>query len=202
MNPATSLPDGFVIRPAQPSDRRLVRGLLEQFRREVVPPPSPLEILLQSSGLGLLVVLVAYLFRQVGMKSLLVQLLLGAGAVLGLGLGASLLMAWNEDWVNFWVIEYNSTPIACAKLRTYREYSVLYDLYVASPWRGRGLGSHLVNYLGQQATKPLYLACLPHLVDFYARLGFSPVLTKNLPPLLQYDLGIPGRFRVIPLVLS
>ena len=110
-------------------------------------------------------------------------------------------MTWNDDWKNFWVIEHDDQLIACAKLRQYQQYSLLHDVYVVPEWRSQGLGSELVTHVGRQATKPLYLTCLPKLTQFYMRLGFMPIASKSLSPLIQYDLGIPGRFEVIPLVL-
>ncbi len=111
----------------------------------------------------------------------------------------------NQDWSRFWVIECNGRVVACAKLCFYNHknynYSVLYSLFVAHPYRHQGLASYLVVSLIQQAHKPLYLACKPELFEFYNRLGFDKIPVDDLPPGLQFDLGIP-RFNVIPLVFK
>jgi N-acetylglutamate synthase-like GNAT family acetyltransferase len=132
----------------------------------------------------------------------LLNLLTGPAIVLSSGILIALLFTWNDDWEDFWVIEHHQTIIACAKLRCHSRYSVLHDVYVVPKWRSQGLGSYLVKHLGERANRPLYLTCMPHLVSFYRRLGFTSVSSNKLPPLLQYDLGIPGRFEVVPLKLA
>lgn len=106
------------------------------------------------------------------------------------------------EWLDFWVIEYENSLVACAKLCQYSDYSVLFDLFVIPEWRNQGLGSFLVGHLGQVAKKPLYLACVPATVSFYIRLGFHRVSAKNLSAWLQYKLGIQGRSRIVPMVLQ
>jgi N-acetylglutamate synthase-like GNAT family acetyltransferase len=121
---------------------------------------------------------------------------------LGAGLTVAILYMLQNDWRRYWVLESDHSLIACAKLNRQSDYSVLYDVYVFPTWRGQGLGSYLVNYLTQHATKPLYLATLPARLPFYKRLGFVPVPVSRLPLLLQYDLGLPTRPGIVPLVLA
>lgn len=149
---------------------------------------------------GLLGGITLHLTFTMGVQRVL-QLLLGPGIFVGLGLLTATILTWNDQWQNFWVIEHSHQLVACAKLRRYETYSLLHDVYVSPEWRSQGIGSHLVAHLGTQAQKPLYLTCLPKLAQFYFRLGFIPIATKTLPPLIKYDLGIPGRLDVIPLVL-
>lgn len=194
------LPTGCALRPARPSDRRLIRHLLNQFRQEIIPPPTRVQILRQGVTLSLLVVVSCYLIATIDWTDL-VTFLMAATIVIGFVILLVVVLSWNEDWINFWVVEHEGSPIACAKLRQHPHYSVLYDVFVMSKWRQQGVGSFLVSQLGQQATKPLYLACMPPLVQFYSRLGFAPVSPKTLPSLLLYDLGIPGRFAIVPMQL-
>jgi N-acetylglutamate synthase-like GNAT family acetyltransferase len=194
------LPPNCTIRPARAADRSLIRQLLNDFRQEVLPPPSRTDLFMRwlvwiVLGLGGF-----WLALLVGPGALL-HLLAGPAIVLAIGIFVALLFTWKDDWQDFWVIERERTIVACAKLRCHSRYSVLHDVYVVPQWRSRGLGSYLVQYMGQQAIRPLYLSCMPNLVKFYNRLGFIPVAVTKLPPLLQYDLGIPGRFEVVPLKL-
>lgn len=194
------LPPNCIIRTARAADRSLIRQLLNDFRQEVLPPSSPTDLFMQWVVWIFLSLGGFWLTLLIGPGTML-HLLAGPAIVLAIGILAALLFTWNDDWEDFWVIEHEQTIIACAKLRCHSRYSVLHDVYVVPQWRSRGLGSYLVNYVGQQATRPLYLSCMPSLVKFYSRLGFTPVAVTKLPPLLQYDLGIPGRFEVVPLKL-
>lgn len=195
------LPTGCELRPARPSDRRLIRHLLHQFRQEVIPPPTQVQVLRQGVTLGLLAAIACYLIATIDWTDL-VSFLMAATIVIGFVILLVVILSWNEGWSNFWVIDHQGSPIACAKLRQQPHYSVLYDVYVLSKWRQQGVGSFLVSQLGQQANKPLYLACMPPLVQFYRRLGFAPVPPKTLPPLLSYDLGISSRLAIIPMKLT
>lgn len=194
------LPPNCIIRPARSADRSLIRQLLNDFRQEVLPPPSPTDVFMKWVVWISLAIGGLCLTLLVGPGALL-HLLAGPTIVLAIGILVALIFSWNDDWEDFWVIEHDRTVVACAKLRCHSRYSVLHDVYVVPQWRSQGLGSHLVNHVGQQATRPLYLSCMPNLVEFYHRLGFTPVASTKLPPLLQYDLGIPGRFEVVPLKL-
>jgi N-acetylglutamate synthase-like GNAT family acetyltransferase len=200
MTVSPKLPPGCLIRPAHPRDRVALRNLLTQFRQEVLPPTSQSEWTLRVVAGGLLGAVGIHVGLALGWQRLL-HLLVGPGVVVGLGALIAILATWNDDGKNFWVIEHDQQLIACAKLRQHPHYSLLHDVYVTPEWRSQGLGSHLVSHLSTQAIKPLYLTCLPKLTQFYMRLGFMPVAAKSLSPLIQYDLGIPGRFEVIPLVL-
>jgi GNAT superfamily N-acetyltransferase len=199
--PDLSLPPEFTLRPACATDRVMIRALLKAFRQEVVPPISWAEWGLRFLSAGLLFLAGGWLTLTIGIQWLLRLLVIPAIMIL-FGIIITLMFTWNEDWVNFWVIEHNGKLVACAKLRCYPRYSLLHDLFVLPEWRNHQLGSCLVAQIGKKATKPLYLTCLPSLMQFYMRLGFMPVLTKTLSPLLQYDLGIPGRVDVVPLVLK
>jgi N-acetylglutamate synthase-like GNAT family acetyltransferase len=195
------LPPNCILRPACSADRNFIRRLLNDFKQEVLPPPSSTDRLMKWVVWGILAAGGLGLTITVGPGTLL-NLLAGPAIVLASGILITLLFTWNDDWQDFWVIEHNQAIIACAKLRCHSRYSVLHDVYVIPPWRSQGLGSYLVRHLGEQATRPLYLTCMPNRVTFYYRLGFTPVSSQKLPPLLQYDLGIPGRLEVVPLKLS
>ncbi len=200
MTQSFSLPPDCLLRPACAADKPLIRKLLNQFRQEMLPNASLMEWLLRGSLVGLMVGFIAVLAISFGWQRM-ISLLAGPTIVVGIGLLIVLVFTWNEDWENFWVIEHNSAIVACAKLRRTSRYSLLHDLYVLPEWRSQGLGSYLVHSLGSQAAKPLYLTCLPRLAQFYLRLGFIPVSANTLSPLLQFDLGLPGRLEVMPLVL-
>ena len=196
----SSLPSECVLRPASLPDKPLIQRLLVNLEQET-RAENPLSSWISSSiGLGLLgIVGVGAAIAAGGLRSLLrfltvPLLLVSVGFVL---VSLSLQREWNQ----YWVIEANGYLVACAKLQRCGKYSVLYDLYVVPDWRKKGIGSHLVNFLGEQANRPLYLACLPSRLAFYRRLGFAPIAPKKLPTMLQYDLGISMRPGIIPLVL-
>jgi len=94
-------------------------------------------------------------------------------------------------WSQFWLIECEEGVIACGQLRRFSEAQELGSLVVASAWRGRGLGSLLVQHLIQEATEPLYLECLgSRLAKFYTRFGFVPIAWQELPPSLKWKFGL------------
>ena len=194
------LPAGCVVRPACSADRPAIQTLLNQFRQEISPPLTWQERLMKFFAIVLVLGTVASIVSAVGIKPL-INLVLGPVLVLGLAVLTVLLLTMNEGWEHFWVIEHDQQLIACAKLRRHKHYSLLHDLYVLPEWRSQGVGSYLVFLLTTQATKPLYLTCKQRLIQFYMRFGFMPIAIQNLSPMIQYDLGIPGRLDVVPLVL-
>jgi amino-acid N-acetyltransferase len=195
------LPPNCILRSATSVDQPLIRSLLEQFRQEVLPSLSDSERTLRSLAIAVGILFSGYLVISLKPHQLLLPLVGFAGAV-GIGVVAVQVLTWNEGWADFWVIEQNDRLVACAKLRCYSRYSVLNDLFVVPELRDRGLGSYLIASLGKKATKPLYLTCLPSLVQFYMRLGFTPISINHLSPLLQFDLGIPNQLTVVPLVMK
>lgn len=93
-------------------------------------------------------------------------------------------------WQQFWVIECDNSIVACGQLRSFSTVQELGSLVVSPNWRGKGLGSYLVNYLIQQATQPLYLECVgKRLAEFYLKFGFVPVDWKNVPSALKWKFG-------------
>lgn len=195
------LPAGCLLRPAKITDKPMIHQMLKNLERELAPVHPSIPWIAWGSLMGFAVFLVALGTIAPETRTLL-QFLIGTLLVICLIAIAATLVLLQQEWTRYWVIEYNGYLVACAKLQRHHNYSVLFDLYVAPDWRGRGVGSYFVAYLGQQATKPLYLACLPVRLPFYKRLGFAQVSAKKLPPLLQYDLGLPTRPGIIPLVMS
>lgn len=201
MSEFSSLPTGCILRPARAEDREEIRWLLKSLERELSPNKSAAPWLA-----WILLLSLAAWFSVQGANSsgfrLLMQILFSAVGVGAIVILATIFISIQYDWTHYWVIEHQGNLLACAKLQRQNGYSVLFDLYVIPDWRGQGLGSHLVSYLGQRATKPLYLACLPARLPFYQRLGFSQVAAKRLPLLLQYDLGLPTRPGIVPLIMT
>ncbi len=195
MTATPSLPPGFRLRPAKAADKTLIRKLLLRLQQEIMPIDSRLQLVVVGIVLGLVAIGILastpWLFHWL-LSLLFVVLLIWL---------VIFLVLLKGTWVNFWVVEQDGSLVACAKLCQYETYSILYDLFVVPEQRGRGLGSYLVNYLSQQATKPLYLGCLPSTIEFYTRLGFTPVSPKKLPSIIRHELGIPSRFGIVPLVL-
>ncbi|MBD2326909.1 GNAT family N-acetyltransferase [Alkalinema sp. FACHB-956] len=102
---------------------------------------------------------------------------------------AILLIPWI-NWSDYWVIEYQGTVVACAKLYLNPTHSEVYDVFVHPDWRGQGLGAALLQTLIQKATIPIYLASLPTTISFYQKLGFAPIEPWDLEPQLRTRLSI------------
>lgn len=195
-----SLPPKCICRPAGPADQPDIRQMLVHLEREI-QTASPLpQWLLWGLILGIVVLVGIYVVLP-GTKAI-VQPLISLIVICVLLLLIAAFISIQNEWKHYWVIEREGYLIACAKLQHHSTYSILFDLYVLPDWRKQGIGSYLVSQLGQQVNHPLYLACVPARLPFYTRLGFSPVPPRGLPPLLQYDLGLPGRFGIVPLVLT
>jgi N-acetylglutamate synthase-like GNAT family acetyltransferase len=182
-----------MIRPAIASDKWQIQKLLSNFDREAPRQSRRLHYLV----LGLLTALGINLVYLLGMKILWTIL-----GLVGLGGGFSLLgIIFSQEWKKFWIIEQQGRVVACGKLCVYATYSVLYNVLVSPDYRGKGMGSALVRHLGQEATKPLYLACFPDRIGFYTRLGFAEMGSAELSPMLRHELGISTRPDIVPLVL-
>ncbi|WP_442936845.1 GNAT family N-acetyltransferase [Nostoc sp.] len=67
---------------------------------------------------------------------------------------------------------YREQIIGSALIAFRGNYSVLLGLYVAPSHRLRGVGNHLVQYILQRDTLPIYVNAPPDLRSFYARVGF------------------------------
>jgi amino-acid N-acetyltransferase len=94
-------------------------------------------------------------------------------------------------WQQFSVVECNERVVACGQLRAFAGAQELGSLVVVSNWRGKGLGTYLVEYLIGQATQPLYLECLgQRLTRFYTRFGFVPVAWEELPRSLKFKFAL------------
>jgi len=95
------------------------------------------------------------------------------------------------DPSRFWVGEAEGKVVACGQLRPFGPVLELGSLVVDRPWRGRGVGSAIVDRLISQADRPLYLECLgENLPRFYRRFGFVEVSWADLPPSLQENVRL------------
>jgi GNAT superfamily N-acetyltransferase len=200
---AQDLPIGLVLRPARLQDARSVMRLGQRLASEAMHGPWVKRwrwIGLSGLGLGL------GLGGAWG---------LAHPAAAGL-FGLALLPIWlpilllaivaqrqpHEHWQRYWVVEQVDGPtwqfarspfpsriVACGRIDRSDQHAELYDLYVIPAWRGQGVGRVLVEQLMAQATRPLYLACLPTAVGFYQRFGFVPIGSETLPGVLRARLS-------------
>jgi N-acetylglutamate synthase-like GNAT family acetyltransferase len=198
-------PSDYVLRPAVHSDQRSLRNLLYHFHQE----RSTLSRSRTGNdrwtggrwfGLGVLIALGLHVMHLISALAIGLILLLGVGVIVAVIIESSSFTV-SEDWQQFWVVEHSGQLIGCAKLCAHRHYSTLYNVLVASGWRGRGVGTDLVRQVTQAAPKPIYLACRPEKVNFYRRLGFQPVPAGTLSPLLRRDLELTARSDILPMVL-
>ncbi|MHC5935929.1 GNAT family N-acetyltransferase [Nostoc sp.] len=67
---------------------------------------------------------------------------------------------------------YRGKIIGSALIAFRGNYSVLLGLYVAPSHRRKEVGNHLVQYILQRDTLPIYVNTPPDLRSFYARFGF------------------------------
>jgi N-acetylglutamate synthase-like GNAT family acetyltransferase len=181
------------IRPAIAADKWQIQRLLSNFDQETPQQSRRLHYLV----LFFLTALGINFFFLLGLK-----FLLGMAAVAICAITLSLLnVVFSQEWRKFWVIEQKGHIVACGKLCEYVTYSMLYNVLVSPEYRHQGLGTALVKHLTEQATKPLYLACFPHRIGFYTRLGFVQMRSSDLSPMLRHELGISTRPETVPLVL-
>jgi N-acetylglutamate synthase-like GNAT family acetyltransferase len=70
--------------------------------------------------------------------------------------------------------------VAVARLAPIKDDKLLTGVYVAAPYRQRGIASLLIKHLVHQHPS-CYTFALTHLTDFYLRLGFTLVADDDLP---------------------
>lgn len=184
---------GYIIRPAIAPDKWQIQRLLGNFEPET-PRRSPQLYYLELAALTALGITLSFLLG--------IKFLLGIAGWVMCGIIFSFLKTlFSQEWKKFWLIEQKGRIVACGKLCNYDAYSVLHDVLVLPPYRRQGIGSALVRHLVQQTSKPLYLACFPSKIGFYTQLGFTPMRSTDLFPLLRHELGISARPDIVPLVL-
>jgi amino-acid N-acetyltransferase len=204
---SSDLPIGLVLRPAGCQDARSVRRLGQRLASEAMAGPwTPWRRRLLPIALVLGPVLgCVWVWAHPAVAVLLMLALLP----IWLPLMVLLVMAQrqpHEHWQRYWVVEQvgsnapasrwqpatlRNSPriVACGRIDRGDQHAELYDLYVIPAWRGQGVGRVLVEHLMEQATRPLYLACLPTAVGFYRRFGFVPIGSETLPVVLRARLS-------------
>lgn len=200
---AAPVPIHYTIRPANRSDQRQLRILLQTFIREQsIPIPPSVQVLGWAILGGVIALGLHIILFPAGGLAANIRVLLGVGAIVGMGM-MSLFFRFtvSDDWPQFWVVEHRGRLIGCAKLCRYKNYSTLYNVLIATPWRRQGIGTHLVRRVAQAALKPLYLACRPERIAFYKRLGFEQVSAHTLSAAIYRDLELTVRSDIVPLVL-
>lgn len=72
------------------------------------------------------------------------------------------------------LLDGSGAPASCALTSSETEWGAVISAVACRPdSRGRGLASAAVSLLAQGLSRPVYLFCMPPLVPFYLRLGFS-----------------------------
>jgi GNAT superfamily N-acetyltransferase len=89
--------------------------------------------------------------------------------------------------IKTWVAKSQEKTIAWADVSQNQTYSVLESLYVETDFRGKGIGSSLVQCLAEEVCKPLYVQSSHYESRFYKRLGFVVVSRKDLPAKLIWS---------------
>lgn len=193
MPEAVPLGNGCYLRPAHQPEWQQIQKLLRCLRAELNPQQS--NRFWHYVGVALLTAIGIRLIEQTGLQGLLLAL---SGLLLIQG-SIWFSHSTSEEWRKFWVVEHQGRLIACAKLWHYDNCMALYDVVVLPQWRGKGIGSAMIQHLSDRTALPLYLACHPERISFYTRLGFQTVSPIHLTPILRYDLGLTTRPELVPL---
>ncbi len=85
------------------------------------------------------------------------------------------------NWSMYRVAECDGSPVGCGALAGYKDFCVLYHLFVQPARRRQSLASNLVRQLLEESHLPVYLVCKPKMVPFYTRLGFTLANWTQLP---------------------
>ncbi|HBB32930.1 MAG TPA: hypothetical protein DDZ80_09665 [Cyanobacteria bacterium UBA8803] len=192
-----SLPKGCFIRPADLEDKSDLQKLLWEFITTealsfYIQKFSYVPIVL---GLALVASGIAWMLNADAkiVLSLVIFILLIVAYLIWL-----VFVNPGLNWQNYWVIECHFNLVACGTVENRHTYSNLNYLYVKPAWRERGVDSYLVRHLIEQATPPTYLLCQSKRAEFYANLGFVPVVWQELPPKVAKNFSI---FRNSPSVI-
>jgi N-acetylglutamate synthase-like GNAT family acetyltransferase len=112
----------------------------------------------------------------------------------------------QQQCERYWVMEYQSQIIGCGRIDIHKHHAEIYDLFVLSTYRSRGVGQAIMQQLIAQAPRPIYLASLPSAIPFYHHLGFEPIAARELPLLVASRLSLNSpRYRQVglqPMVLQ
>ncbi|GAA6622652.1 GNAT family N-acetyltransferase [Scytonema sp. NUACC26] len=124
--------------------------------------------------------LLSYLFLDIPIKSLILELCLGFLGILAIvHLYQMSIIKSSQSWV----IEYDRKIVACAMVQHFQNYSELYRLHIKYIHQKKGLGTCLVKTLLKEVNKPVYVVPFPKALYFYTRLGFVPIPRHRLPKL-------------------
>lgn len=92
----------------------------------------------------------------------------------------------NLRWQRFVGAEDQGRIVGVGQIKPHRDGSrELASLAVIPERRGQGIGDMLVRALQAQSAPPLYLTCLDHLEQYYARSGFRRIPPDTMPPALR-----------------
>jgi amino-acid N-acetyltransferase len=178
-------PKDFHLRPADRQDNQSLLRLTRQLHETALPRSQWHRWIL----LGIASCTIAFMWHY---PQLFVMLVVSS-APLWLMIMVVFLVAKQEQqqqWEKYWVIEYRSTVIACARLDIHAEHREIYDLFVLPQWRGYGCGRQLMQHLIATSSQPIYLASLPNAIAFYQTIGFRLIDPQKLPMFLSGRLSL------------
>ncbi|MFN6487476.1 MULTISPECIES: GNAT family N-acetyltransferase [unclassified Nostoc] len=186
MNRGLILPPNYTIRPARNrTDRWAVYRLLI-LERDEEPSRSKLVTVVMNPYTLTLFALLVIILSLIGFVFplhdwfyiLIISVLNVFGYVSFLQL-AFLYNLFLENERRLVIALYREQIIGSALIAFRGNYSVLLGLYVAPSHRRRGVGNHLVQYILQRDTLPIYVNAPPDLRSFYARAGFVETNTQR-----------------------
>jgi N-acetylglutamate synthase-like GNAT family acetyltransferase len=191
----SSQPSEFILRPADRQDSQSLLRLTHQLYETALPRSHWHQWIL----LGVASCAIAFMWHY---PQLFVMVIIST-APLWLMILLVFFVARQEQqqqWEQYWVIEYQATIVACARLDIHTEHREIYDLFVLPQWRGHGCGRQLMQHLIATSNQPIYLASLPSAVAFYQTIGFRPIAIQKLPMFLSGRLSLNSpRYRRIGL---
>lgn len=94
----------------------------------------------------------------------------------------------KEDDVYY--AEKNGQKLGVVRVSNEHGYPVLRGMQILESYRGRGIGSELLEFL-QESIGPEPMFCIPndHLVNFYGKIGFSEIEPGDAPEFLAERLN-------------
>jgi N-acetylglutamate synthase-like GNAT family acetyltransferase len=189
------------LRPARSQDGKQIRALTRQLHQTAIVQPQ-----WHAWIAGFMLSLTIGLFWHY--PSLVMAILISSTPLGLMILGTALIgrQTQHQQCEHYWVMEYQGQIIGCGRVDRHKQHAEIYDLFVLSAYRSQGVGQAIMHQLIAQAPRPIYLASLPTATPFYHRLGFVPIVARELPLMVASRLSLNSpRYRQVglqPMVLQ
>jgi amino-acid N-acetyltransferase len=95
-------------------------------------------------------------------------------------------------WSHFVMAEQDGQVIGIGQIRPYPRCRELGSLIVRKEFQEQGVGAQIVNALLEKETGVVYLECMAHNEQYYARFGFVQIPWYRAPRPLNFKVGVIG----------